>query len=221
MSVTTRTATIADVQSMTSLHMASFRPGEHLGALLGPAFVRAYYMWHVTDDCAYAMVAELDGSLVGLLGMCDGPFTMRMLRGCRRAFAFAILRRPWLLVDRRMWSRVARAKASSRWVGEFCSTPGVAQMTIGAVDASARGHSVFPSLIKCCEEVSVARGIAAVRAGVYRGNTSCKRAFVKSNWAEVPELGSDETVFFVRVFSPELLKRFPQLSPADSSGPPT
>lgn len=212
MPLTTRLATISDVKAMAMLHMASFQPHEHLGALLGSKFVEASYLWHVSNDCAYVIVAELEGALVGLLGMCDGPFTMRMLRGCRGAFVGAILRRPWLLIDQRLWSRLARAKASSVWVGEFCSTQGVAQMTIGAVDGKVRGHNVFPSLIRCCEDSSKARGIVAVRAGVYRKNTSCQRSFVKSGWVEVPDLGSHETVFFVRVFSHDLLERFPQLA---------
>jgi GNAT superfamily N-acetyltransferase len=214
MALTTRIATGADVEAMATLHLASFSPDEHLGALLGPGFVRASYHWHVSDDAAYVIVAELDGKLVGLLGMCDGPFTTRMMRGCIPAFLGVFARRPWLVLDRRLWKRLARAKASAEWVSRFCSTDGVAQMTIGAVDASARGHSVFSSLIRRCEDVSRSRGIGAVRAGVYRSNEPCRRAFVKSGWVEVPALCSQDTVFFVRVFSADLLQSFPELAAA-------
>jgi len=219
MSLNIRLALESDVEAMAKLHLASFSPDEHLGVLLGPAFVRASYLWHVTDETAYVIIAEMDGNLLGLLGMCDGPFTMRMIRGCWQAFLGAFARHHQLLIDRRLWSRLARAKVRSEWVTEFCSTPGVAQMTIGAVDVNARGHNVFPSLIRSCENISKERGSAAVRAGVYRGNAPCRRAFVKSGWIEIPELGSDETVYFVCVFNPDLLKRFPQLAPSKVVGP--
>jgi len=207
-----RLASESDVEAMTNLHLSSFSPDEHLGTLLGPTFVQASYRWHVTDECAYVIIAEMDGKLMGLLGMCDGSFTIRMIRGCLREFLGALLRHPRLLIDRRLWSRLARTKAHSEWVNEFCSTAGVAQMTIGAVNAGARGHNVFPSLIKNCEKISNERGHAAVRAGLYRKNEPCRRAFVKSGWVEVPELGSDETMYFVFVLNPELLKKFPNLT---------
>jgi hypothetical protein len=219
MALTIRMATRTDVEAMAKLHLASFSPDEHLGTLLGPGFVRASYHWHVSDNAAYAIVAELDARIVGLLGMCDGPFTTRMILGCLPAFVGALARRPRLLVDRGLSKRLTRAKASEEWVGRFCSTRGVAQMTIGAVDAAARGHSVFPALIKRCEDISRSRGIGAVRAGVYRLNESCRRAFVKSGWTEVPALGSEDTVFFVRAFSADLLQSFPQLAAAGVVGP--
>ena len=218
MLVTTRVATEADVEGMARLHLASFSRDEHLGVLLGPGFVRASYRWHVTDDTAYVIVAELDDRLVGLLGMCDVPFTTRMMKGCIPAFLGALARRPRLLVGRPLWSRLARSQAGEEWVGRFCSTPKVAQMTIGAVDAAARGHSVFPALIGRCEDISRSRGIRAVRAGVYRSNAACRRAFVKSGWTEVPALGSAETVFFVRAFDPDVIRDFPQLADAGVAG---
>lgn len=211
MSLKIRLASVSDVEAMTKIHLSSFIPDEHLGTLLGPIFVRASYLWHVTDACAYVIVAEEDGKLLGLLGMCDGSFTMRMIKGCLWVFLGALLRRPRLLIDRRLWSRLARTKTHYEWVNEFCSTPGVAQMTIGAVDAGARGKNVFPSLIKNCEKISKERGNVAVRAGLYRRNVPCQRAFVKCGWIEVPELGTDETMFFVFVLDKALLKKFPNL----------
>lgn len=199
---------------MVALHLASFSPDEHLGVLLGPGFVRASYAWHVTDPAAWAIVAEMQGSVVGLLGMCDGPFTSRVLRSCLGSFIASLLRRPGLLFDRRLWSRLVREKPSAPWVGRFSAELGVAQMTIGAVDSGTRGVSVFPSLIRECERLGQVRGLRAVRAGVYRGNLPCQRSFAKCGWTEVEALGSVDTVYFVRVFDPHLLEMFPGLSQA-------
>ncbi len=210
-SINTRLATMSDVDALTRLHLASFSSDEHIGTLIGPRFVKASYKWHVTDKKAYVIVSESDGTLLGFLGMCDGPFTMRMLRGSFSKFILSLLLNPHLLIDYRLWARLKKEKQSIKWLKDFCEAPGVAQMTIGAVDANARGHNVFPALIKACEEISKKRDIAAIRAGVYRVNISCQRAFLKSGWIEVSELGSVETVFFVYILDPELLIKFPQL----------
>ncbi len=209
--ISIRVAVKADVDALVELHLSSFTPDNHLGMLLGADFVRASYYWHLADKRGYVIVAELNGRLAGLLGMCDGPFTIPMLWACRWTFLRALLRHPRLLTDRRLWRRLKREKVSVKWVSEFCSWPNVSQMTIGAVAATARGHNVFPLMIKHCDEINKAHGVAATRAGVYRENLSCQRAFVKSGWTEIPELGSSETVYFVRVFSSDLLKRFPDL----------
>jgi hypothetical protein len=206
-----RIALKSDVPAMAGLHMASFSPEEHLGTLLGPKFVEASYNWHVKDKKAYVIIAELEGKLLGLLGMCDGPFTVRMVKGSLAAFLGAFFLKPHLLVDRRLWARLKRERSNSRWADEFCSTFGVAQMTIGAVAEAARGYSVFPRLIKACEEIGRARGNIAIRAGVYRGNAACRRAFQKGGWTQIDALGSSETVYFVRVFDADLFRKFPRL----------
>jgi hypothetical protein len=219
MPATVRLATNADVDAMVRLHLGTFSPAEHLGSLLGPAFVRASYVWHVTDESAYVLVAELGDALVGLLGMCDRSFTGPMLRGCARTLVAALGRRPKLLIDRRLWARLARANASPDWVKRFCATAGVAQMSIGAVDANLRGRSVFSTLIGSCEAMSRQRGLVAIRAGVYRSNSQCQRAFQRNGWTEVDALACDETVYFVRVLNPDLLTTFPELVQANGVCP--
>jgi GNAT superfamily N-acetyltransferase len=163
----------------------------------------------------WVIVAEFDGEVVGLQGVCDGPFTTRMLRGCSMAVAAALLRRPRLLADRRLWSRLVRRKATVAWAAKFCTEPGVAQMTIGAVSAKTQGHGVLSALIARCEVEGRSRGLRAVRVGLYRRNLACYRVFVKkSGWVEVSALGSDDTTCFVRVFHREVFERFPQLAGA-------
>jgi GNAT superfamily N-acetyltransferase len=212
--LTIRLADLRDVEAMADLHCHSFSEKEHIGILLGARFVQATYRWHVTDPTAYALVAELEGQLIGLLGMCDSAFTGPMFRFAVRPLIWAVLRRPRLLVDRRVVGRFFRASGGEKWVSEFCAAPGVAQMTIAAVSETARGHNVFPRLIQECEVYAAERGSRAIRAGVYRWNAPSQRAFVKRGWPEVPELGSADTVFFLRILDPSIRERFPLLPAA-------
>jgi hypothetical protein len=76
-------------------------------------------------------------------------------------------------------------------------------MIIGAVDATYRGNSVFLALIEATKTFSEARGSRAIRAGVYKTNTACRRVFIKGGWTETPQLQTPETVFYVAYLDPD------------------
>jgi hypothetical protein len=63
--------------------------------------------------------------------------------------------------------------------------------------ASYRGNDVFPALIEATKTFSKARGSRAIRVGVYKTNTPCRRVFIKGGWTETPELETPDTVFYV------------------------
>ncbi len=214
MVVDTRVAARADVERMVRLHLASFSTDDHLGVLLGQAFIRASYRWHVRDESACAIVAEAGGRLVGLCGVCDGPFTGRMIHGCAAALVAGLVRRPGLLANRRLWSRLTRTTGHPEWVSRFCASRRVAQLTYIAVDANSRGNGVFPSLVRRCEAICRSREITAIRVGVYRSNLRSQRAFEKCGWRLVPALGSDEMVCLVRVLNAATFEAFPDLGGA-------
>lgn len=193
-----RLAVMNDIDPMTNLHCRSFTAEEHVPMTLGREYVKATYRWLVTSKKAYALVAELDKQIVGLVAMCDNSFTLPMFMACVPEFVMSLFRHPSLLFTKRLWRRLfRRPDVSGKRANEIVSCPGVAQMTIGAVDASVRGKSIFPKLISATKNFSKSRGIRAIRAGVYKTNTSCRRAFIKDGWTETPELMTPDTVFFM------------------------
>ncbi|MRR36172.1 GNAT family N-acetyltransferase [bacterium] len=212
-----RLANAADVEALSRLHESCFVPSEHIGAAFGKRFLREYYSWHVQDRRAYLIVAEREGHIVGFLGMCEVPFTRPLMRATAGTLVLAVLQRPRRAFEKSLWARFLRSEATSDWARRFAAEPGVAQMTIGAVHEKARGHAVFPSLIAESEKTSRDRGARAIRAGVYRRNVPCRRAFEKRGWVEVPDLSSADTVNFVIVLSDELRSAFPEL-PATGLG---
>jgi ribosomal protein S18 acetylase RimI-like enzyme len=201
-SLTIRKATLNDLDRVTELHLASFRPEEHVPVMLGPRYVRATYRWQIDSPEAYTLVAEADAKVVGLVGMCDKSFTRPMFMACFGEFILSILTKPSLLFQRKLWERLLRdSKSSSK--GEMIGRqPGMAQMTIGAVDGDYRGYGVFPALVEATKSYSKARGSRAIRAGVYKINNSSRRVFVKGGWIESPELETSDTVFFVAYLDP-------------------
>jgi hypothetical protein len=197
-----REATMEDLGKVTALHLASFQPDDHIPVLLGPGFVKATYKWQICDPEAYTLVAEKDGKIIGLVGMCDRSFTRPMFVACLGEFLLSLLKKPSLLFQRKLWMRVFRAPKSSRKGELIARHPGMAQMTIGAVDANFRGYGVFPSLVEATKTFSKTRGSRAIRAGIYKSNNSSRRVFIKGGWIETSDLETDDTVFYVAYLDP-------------------
>ena len=193
-----RLADLNDLEGMTDLHCRSFKPEEHVPMALGKNYVHATYKWLVTSDQSYALVAESDRRIVGLVAMCDRAFTFPMFIACLPQFILSLIKNPNLLFDRKLWKRLFRRPDVVNKVSkQIVNTPGVSQMTIGAVDGDFRGQNIFPKLISSTKDYSKQMGSRAIRAGVYNWNKSCIRAFEKDGWVKVPELSTPDTVFFM------------------------
>jgi hypothetical protein len=203
-SVVVRLATLADLDDVTRLHMASFKPEDHVPVMLGSDYVRATYKWQISSPEAYTLVAELDGKIVGLVAVCDKPFTKPMFMASIGEFIRSLLRKPGLLFQSKLWERLFRHEGSSAKGDRLANYPGMAQMTIGAVDANCRGAGVFPALVEATKSFSKARGSRAIRAGIYKPNMPSRRVFIKGEWIETKDLETTDTVFYVAYLDPTL-----------------
>jgi GNAT superfamily N-acetyltransferase len=201
-----RLATHKDVDALTDLHCSSFRPEEHIPFLIGKRYVKATYRWQVKGKKAYTLLAESNGRIIGLVAVCDGPFTVPMFKACLGEFIFCLARNPLLLLKKKLWLRLFRRPDLSDKGRIIADYPGFAQMTIGVVDADFRGKGVFPALVEATKAISKSRGSRAIRAGIYKKNLSSRRVFIKGGWIETPELETTDTVFYVAYLDPEFPK---------------
>jgi len=201
---TIRTATVADVDALTALHCASFGPADHVPVMLGKRFVRATYRWQVSSALTYVLVTESARGISGLIAVADCSFTAPMFKACLGEFVLAVLRNPLLLLKRSLWERLVRPSKMTPEGQRIANFPGMAQMTIGAVDAGHRGQGIFPALVEATRGHSRARGARAIRAGVYKVNASSSRVFTKSGWIELKVLETADTVFYVSFLDPQL-----------------
>jgi hypothetical protein len=193
-----RLAESKDIDGLTELHCKSFPPEEHIPVVFGKRYVRRTYKWLVTSESAYTLVAEENHKIIGLVAMCDYSFTLPMFLYCLPEFIVSILKNPQLLINFRLWKRMfRRPDVVSEISKRIVKYPKVAQMTIGAVDNTFRGRNIFPELINKTKVFSKERGSRAIRAGVYKWNMPCRRAFIKDGWFEVSELETSDTVFFM------------------------
>ena len=202
-----RTATIADLDSLTELHCDSFGPEDHIPVMLGRDYVRATYRWLTTSSQAYCLVADSDHKIIGLVSVCDRSFTRPMFLACFPEFIRSLLHSPGLIVTSRLWERLLRGSAASEEAKHIVASPGFAQLSVVAVDAKWRGTGIFQALVEAAKTCSKNRGTLAIRAGVYKFNQASRRAFAKNGWIETPQLETADTVFYVAYLDPEFSKR--------------
>lgn len=207
-----RQAISADVDQLTKLHMASFRPEEHVPVMLGERYVRATYRWLVEGKDAYALVSASGNKIAGVVGMCDIPFARPMFKACLGAFVLSLIQKPTLLFGTKLWKRLFRGSESSEIGKKIAHYPGVAQMTIGVVNAEFRGQGVFPALVEATKDFSRERGSRAIRAGVYKPNNASRRVFIKGGWIEMPELETSDTVFYMAYLDPTISAELERLA---------
>lgn len=200
-----RKACLSDIEAMTKLHCESFCREEHVPVMLGKRFVRATYRWLVSSKKSYALVADSDGKIIGLVAVCDGPFTRAMFIACFPEFMLSILKNPMLILNKNLWKRLLRRPEVTQSSRKVIDQSGFAQMTIGAVDKKCRGKGVFPELVEETKSESMRRGSRAIRAGIYKKNRPSRSVFIKGGWLETPELETEDTVFYVAYFD----KSFP------------
>jgi hypothetical protein len=200
-----RLATLDDVERLTEMHCASFQPEDHVPVMLGRRYVRATYRWLVTSREAYALVAEVGSTVAGVVGVCDRSFSSPMFKACLGEFVLSLVRNPTLLLSGKLWQRLYRRSSPATDKGALIAGYfGVAQMTIGVVDAGFRGKSIFPALIEATKSFSKSRGSRAIRGGIYKPNSSSRRVFVKGGWIETPDLETEDTVFYMAYLDPSL-----------------
>lgn len=204
-------ANINDLKQIVKLHCLSFTPKNHVPMMLGENYVKATYRWLINSNDAYVLIIKENDLIIGLVAVCDGPFTKKMFISCLPDFIISIFLKPKRLFSKMLWKRLFRRPDVDKEKISVVDEPGFAQMTIGAVDSNYRGSGVFGKLIKETKTTSRARGSKAIRAGVYKKNRSSRRVFEKSAWIEIKYLETEDTVFYTSFFDLNFKKKIMSL----------
>jgi ribosomal protein S18 acetylase RimI-like enzyme len=201
---TVRLATVDDIDALTELHCACFGPDDHLPVLLGKQYIRAMYRWQVSGKEARTVIVESGGLAIAFGGVCDGPYMRSMIKACFGDFLISLVRNPWLLVDGRLWRRLLSSEhVLGKHVRRVLNRPGVAHLTIGAVDAHFRRRGIHSAYLEALIAISRSRGHTALCVGIRRSNHAVRRAFVKLGWGEVPASDTSELVHYITHLDPD------------------
>lgn len=192
-----RLATKTDLEEITKLHSASFNPEDHVPFMLGWRYIKATYRWLVMSKKAYTLVATIENKIIGLVSVCDDSYAIPMFIACLPEFIISLILNPGLLVKRKLWARLLRRSIITKTGRNIDKQKGFAQMVIGAVASGYRGQGIFPSLVEATKLFSLERGSRAIRAGIYKTNSSSCKVFIKGGWEICPELETNDTVYYV------------------------
>ncbi len=201
---TIRLATPADIDALTALHCACFGPDDHVPVLLGEQFIKAMYRWQVSSEEAFTLIVESGDEAIAFGGACDGPYMWPMFRACLREFLMSLVKSPLLLVDGRLWRRLFFSqKALDKQARRSLNRPGVAHLTVGAVDARFRGKGIHSAYLEALMAIIKSRGSKSVCVAMGRANHAAHKAFDQLGWTEVSASEASDIVHYMTCLDPD------------------
>ena len=186
--MTIRPMTPALVPAVCGLHMAA--AANTPSARLGRRYVVAFMSWFATAGDAIAFVAETEsGHIVGYAIGAPVGYAGTLTLHLAWIGATAMLIRPWMLFDYRIWATV-KARIGfvfSRSATNTTGLPTPSMSLVGiAVDPSAAGKGVGFRLMKAFEERARDMRMASLRLSVYPENTGARRLYERCGWQPLP-----------------------------------
>ena len=79
---------------LVELHCASFRPENSFITAFGKDFVKSTYLWQVNCKDIYILVGKINGKIAGMISVCDGPYSLKMLKGCFMQLVASLIKNP-------------------------------------------------------------------------------------------------------------------------------
>lgn len=181
------TATPFDVPAFVDLHTACFSGRDNLAVLLGKPFLYAVYRWFVSSPESRILVARKGERILGFTAICRRPYLLPMIRACRGELAWGMLARPWLVLDRRIQRRMARAMVPFRRRSRI---DGLAQIAYTAVDEGFRNRGIGKALKLASIEVCREWGRTSVATGVRPENQGALALNEGLGFVKVPALST-------------------------------
>ena len=190
--VSLRAMELADVPTAVRLHRTNLPTGFFVE--LGDRFLRRYYRTFLTSPAAVALVAEVEGTMVGfLVGSTDEVahhrHTIDLSRwGLARVGATALLARPELTAHfmrtraRRYLRGIRRRTAPTTAAeGEPVRTGVLSHI---AVDEPGRGAGVGTALVEGFVRIAAVHGVEQLRLYTGPGNDTARNFYKRLGWRE-------------------------------------
>jgi len=190
-------ATISDVEALTNLHCESFKPEDHVPMLFGKSYIRAIFRWIVSSPYTYILIAKDRKEIIGFQAVSDGTYVKKMFFACFSELIISIVLNPQSLVNKLLWRRLFRKSENIKVSENQFNQDDFARLIIGVVEKKNRGKGVFGELLRETKEYSKKRGSKVILTGVYKTNESSIKGLMKSDWIEVPEMETVDTVSLV------------------------
>lgn len=192
--VQVQTLTIAELDAITSIHVAAF-PKSALSAL-GAEAIRRYYDWLLTGPHnAFMIGAVLDDRLVGFCfaGRFRGALSGFVQKN-RRFLIGQVVTHPWLLTDALFRERISVGLRvlRARLLRQSVSAPTLVippATSFGilaiATEPAYQGRGIGHVLMSAAEQAALDRGCDQMHLTVSPQNTSAVRFYERLKWEKV------------------------------------
>lgn len=178
---------LEDVPLLVPVQLEAF--AGYANARLGARYAAAALSFFAERPDAIALGCWLGERAVGFVCGVRCEDEVELGRAVRWTALRALLTRPWLLMERKILTkvlgrlrdlivrpRVAASQPAPCWPG-----PVMGLVSIG-VSEGVRGHGVGGSLLDAFEEVSRSRGFAGLMLSVYAENLAARRLYEGRGW---------------------------------------
>lgn len=180
--------------TVADLHLAAYADYTH--TRLGKRYVVSFLGWFLQDPEGIALVASDSGRLAGYVVGAPLGYRVRLTRATLPAAVAGALRRPWIVLDRRIrriaWVRIQEAIRA--WRGEP-GTGAANSITYSlvsiAVAPEARGRQLSRVLMEAFEAEARGRGARRLCLSVHANNAPARSLYEKAGWTLACHSGED------------------------------
>ncbi|MBV8639469.1 MAG: GNAT family N-acetyltransferase [Candidatus Eremiobacteraeota bacterium] len=194
---------VSDVERIVEVHCITFP--DSLLTHLGRPYLRHYYAQYFKHPQHYAVVAEIDGRIVGFITgtACPDDLNSRVYRpplgtafqSALRIFTDPVLRRHLALKPPHV-ARVFRAFAGRRVRTRSFQSSAKARLLSMGVLPEVRGRRIAESLLRGISDRLCADGQSLIGSSVIKSNTSALTLYDRIGWHR--EFEDEYGVYFTR-----------------------
>jgi len=186
-SVAVRRLRREDLRAVTAVHLEQY--SDSRSSRLGEPFVRKMYTWFLTNQPDLALVATLDGRLVGFAVGAIGGYGRRIFHYALPELAWGVICHPILIFRRgtfHLWTSFLRAFAPEPQANVKADLPSPqlmkASLASVAVSKAAQGRGVGKALMRAFEDAAKQQGTTLLGLSVKRGNVAARHLYESCGW---------------------------------------
>jgi GNAT superfamily N-acetyltransferase len=201
-SLSIRFATYGDLDNIVNLHLKCIPAKGNIARILGTEFITAMYRRFLSESGCYVIMAEENGKLAGHTVVTERPFNGPVILACKRQAAFALLKKPWLVLNPRLLGRLLKTvlKKRSDW------PKNAAYLAYGMVDPLFRRKGIITALRKEIYNISHMRGITMLVSRMTRNNIPIINFNKKLGAIEDRELSTNRHICMVNYVDKQKLQ---------------
>lgn len=185
-----RTMDFSDIRHICTIHMEQFPHSR--STKLGKPFVKKMYSWFILNQKDLALVAEMDGRVVGFIVGSIGGYGRKIFRFAFFEIIYGFIMNPGMLFSRKtfnLWNSFLlgllpnhNTAAPKNINDQIQNLPIKVSLSSIAVQNSVQGNGIGSNLLKNFEQKAILLGAETLSLSVESYNLSAIHLYEKNGW---------------------------------------